>query len=185
MNKRTRALLFALSVVVGYGLLMRAAFGINTIRYSVMSLTFFITVPFGMGYLTIFLSDIEDVKSRSYRICAPWFPVLIFLAVTLVIKIEGWACWFMILPFFLLFSSLGGVLAGYFKLRRHKRSNKFQLSFLILLPFAAGPLENLISHIPGPGMRPTLIPIFIPPLKESGAMWSGYAKSPRGKTTAS
>ncbi|HXB93015.1 MAG TPA: hypothetical protein VNU72_12025 [Puia sp.] len=148
MNKRIRALLFALSVVVGYGVLMRAAFGIKTLG-SVMSLSFFITVPFGMGYLTIFLSDIEDVKARSYRICAPWFPVLIFLAVTLVIKIEGWACWFMILPFFLLFSSLGGVLAGYFKLRRHRRSNRLPLSLLFLLPFVARPLENLISHIPG------------------------------------
>ena len=52
-------------------------------------------------------------RARPHRAGLP--PRSVF---TLVFAIEGWACWLMVLPVFLLSASLGGLAAGYFKLRR-------------------------------------------------------------------
>lgn len=53
----------------------------------------------------------------------------------------------MVLPFFLLASSLGGLIAGYFKLK--KKDKKIYVSLLVLSPFFISPIENLIGAVPG------------------------------------
>ncbi len=111
---------------------------------SVMSWTFFLTTPCGIGALMIYFSPIEKVKSLKYRIFYPWIPVFLVLAITMILMIEGWACWLMILPLFLLFASIGGLIAGYFKLK-NKKSENLNLSVLVLLPFLIGPLEHTIE----------------------------------------
>lgn len=76
----------------------------------------------------------------------PWVPVLLFFILTLILAIEGWACWLMILPLFLLFSSLGGLVAGYYKLK--SKSDKIYVSLFVFLPLLISPLEGLIEKIP-------------------------------------
>jgi hypothetical protein len=44
----------------------------------------------------------------------PWVAVLVFFLVTFMFGLEDCACWLIGLPVYLLFSSLGGVTAGYF-----------------------------------------------------------------------
>ncbi|MEP7265294.1 MAG: hypothetical protein ABI772_12385 [Bacteroidota bacterium] len=63
--------------------------------------------------------------------------------ITLVISLEGWACWVMVIPLFLVTSSLGGLLGGYLKVRKQNR--KTYLSFLVMLPFLLSPIENYIG----------------------------------------
>src|SRR5690606_19033484 len=85
-------------------------------------------------------------KSWAYRIFAPWMPVFIFLFITLMLHIEGWACWIMLLPVFLVATSIGGVIGGYLKSRKAK-NEKLQVSILLLLPFFVSPIEHFIGSV--------------------------------------
>ncbi len=51
--------------------------------FTVMSISFLFLVPFGIGALTIYLSDVEKVKSKLYRVFMPWVPIFAFLIATL------------------------------------------------------------------------------------------------------
>ncbi|MDP4245837.1 MAG: hypothetical protein Q8932_08315 [Bacteroidota bacterium] len=105
--------LLVLGIPVTYMLVLRLVFDLDIFRNfaAVMSLTFLFSLPFGSGYLIIALSSIENVRSRSYRILMPWIPILILLMITMAFAIEGWACWLMVLPGFL-------VLDGSYELER-------------------------------------------------------------------
>lgn len=117
--------------------------------WELMSITFFVSLPYVVGAISIFLSKTEDVRKIRYQILFPWAPIFGFLIITLIFLIEGWACWLMVLPLFLLFASLGGLTAGYFKLRKSNRTNNLHLSLAVLLPFFIGPIEKAVGEIPG------------------------------------
>ena len=108
--------------------LLRLAFGASIFDdfLSVMSWTFFITVPAGLGALMVYYSPIGKVKSKTYTIFAPWIIVVLVIAVTILIGLEGWGCWIMITPLFFLFSSIGGLIARYFKLKNNKLLQKYK-----------------------------------------------------------
>jgi hypothetical protein len=116
-------------------------------------------LPTIMGALTIYLSNDENLKSKPYRLFMPWVPVLFFFVITLVANIEGWACWIMILPIFLIAASLGGSIGQYYKNRKNDTLN---ISFLTLLPFFLAPIENFIGAIPGTYEAYTFIDIQAP-----------------------
>ena len=115
----------------------------------VMTVSFLLLVPCAIGALTIYFSDIEKVKSVRYQITMPWTILIVFLAITIAFTLEGAACWIMALPLFMLASSTGGLIAGYFKLKKHQKNERLNLSILVLLPFFAAPIENAIGSIPG------------------------------------
>ncbi|SKA09642.1 hypothetical protein SAMN04488128_102733 [Chitinophaga eiseniae] len=137
-------------VPVVFALVMYAIFndGMSTL-FSLMGLAFLIGVPFGIGALTIYFSPREAVESRAYRILAPWVPIIIFFVVTLLLAMEGWACWLMILPLFLLAASAGGAVAGRFKRRDTDKEERTYISLIVLLPLIVSPIEQLIGKIPG------------------------------------
>ncbi|EOG6895175.1 hypothetical protein ACLH3T_000509 [Flavobacterium psychrophilum] len=128
-----------------FALLLRISFGAIIFNdfLSVMTWTFFLLVPAGIGALFIYFSPIEKVKSIAYRILAPWIPIILVIALTIVIGLEGWACWIMISPLFLIFASIGGLIAGHFK---NKKNENLNISILVLLPFLIGPIENAIPR---------------------------------------
>lgn len=148
MNKKLKTWLLILLLPVAYALLVRFVFGLWFLRYTftVMSASFLLGLPFGVGYLTIFLSPIERVRSWSYRIFAPMVPILAFFILILLLAIEGWACWLMILPIFLIPSILGGLTAGHFRLRKEKKDNKLKVSIILCLPFLLSSVEHYIPH---------------------------------------
>jgi len=139
-----------ITIPVLFGLLMRFMFDIDSWEslYKVMSVSFIFLVPFGIGVLTIFFSSVERVQSIGYRILMPWVPILGLLSITIALTIEGWACWMMALPIFFAAGSLGGLTAGYFKLKKHKNENTY-ISLLVLLPLFVSPIEQAIGSIPG------------------------------------
>lgn len=162
MDRTTKNLIIAIGIPTIYALILRVIFGINDWYelFSVMSLTFLFLLPTIIGALTVYLSMPEKVKSFAYRFFAPWIPILLFLVITLALAIEGWACWLMILPVFLIAASLGGLLGGYLKFRN---SNvKLNISLLVLLPFLLGPIESIIETIPGTYKAYTYIDIDAP-----------------------
>jgi len=85
-----------------------------------MTISFLLFLPSGIGALTIYFSKTENVRSRAYQIFMPWCPVFAFFVLTLIFFIEGWACWIMVLPLFMLGASLGGLIAGYYKIKGGK-----------------------------------------------------------------
>jgi len=162
-QKLTKAMI-VLGVPVLYAFVLRFVFDIDIFQNfaAVMSLTFFISLPFGVGLLTITLSDVKKVQSLRYRIFQPWIPILVFFLLTLLLSIEGWACWLMMLPVFLVLASLGGLTAGYFKLRKHSSSNKLNVSIAVLLPFVLLPGEDLAKARAGQYEAYTYIDIVAP-----------------------
>lgn len=138
--------------------------------YGVMTVWFMFGLPAIVGALTLYLSTEEKARKISYRLLAPWLPILIFLILTLLISIEGWACWVMALPVFFVSGSVGGVIGGY--IRSKKKNNKTYLSFLVLSPLFAGPIESLIDAIPGTYKAYTFIDIQAPADK----IWSNVTR---------
>uniref|UniRef100_UPI0040490ACC hypothetical protein n=1 Tax=Fulvivirga sp. TaxID=1931237 RepID=UPI0040490ACC len=150
-QEKFERILKVIGIPVVFALTLRYLFDIDEWQslWGIMTITFFISLPYIVGVLTIYLSNIENVKSLRYRILYPWISIFAFFAITMLFSIEGWACWTMILPIFLLFSSLGGITAGYFKIKKSKHPNNMHLSVAIILPLFLSPIEKTIEEIPG------------------------------------
>ncbi len=162
MNPNLKRTLIAITIPTTYALLLRFVFGFERWDdfFEIMSLTFLFLSPVIVGALTTYLSDVEKLESLNYRIFAPWIPVILFMFLTLLFAIEGWACWLMILPLFLIASSIGGLLGAY--LKRKQNENKLSISLLVLLPLLLGPMENLLETIPATFEAYTFIDIEAP-----------------------
>ena len=164
MNKKIKSTIIAIGIPVVYAILVRMAFGMRLKTwddyFQVMSTTFLFLLPTIIGALTVYLSSQEKAKSIAYRIFTPWVPVLLFLILTLAWGIEGWACWIMILPVFLLAASIGGLFGGY--LKTYKKNDRLNISLLVLLPFLVGPIESVIETIPATYKAYTYIDIDAP-----------------------
>ncbi|WP_439555405.1 hypothetical protein [Dyadobacter sp.] len=70
--------------------------------FAVMTLSFLLCMPFGMGFLTIYFRGEKNAARKRDAILIPWLPLSAFVILTLFWQLEGWACWVMILPLFIL-----------------------------------------------------------------------------------
>ena len=125
-----------------------------------MSVSFLFVLPTIVGVLTVYLSSYEKAKNRYYQIVAPWLVLLLFILITLLTGIEGWACWLMIMPVFMVASSIGGIFGGY--LKKQKEARYLKVSLLILIPFLSAPIEHSIDKIPAKYQAYTYIDIEAP-----------------------
>lgn len=162
MNKNLQNFLIVIGVPTLYAIVLRLFFGVDQWNdlFEVMSISFLFCLPTIVGALSVYFSKLEKVESLSYRIFMPWVPIGLFLVVTLLLAIEGWACWLMVLPLFLIAASLGGLLGGYLKLRNS--TNRLQISILAALPLLLAPLESLIDKVPATYEAYTYIDISAP-----------------------
>jgi hypothetical protein len=170
-SKLTKTLII-IGIPTLYAIVLRLFFGIKDWNdlFTVMSVSFLLCLPTIVGALTVYFSSEENVRKFRYRFFVPWIPIFIFFFITLLVSLEGWACWLMILPFFLLAASIGGLIGGYFKLR--KRDSKVYISLLTLLPFLVSPIENFIGSIPGTYEANTYIDINAP----AGKIWNNITR---------
>lgn len=145
-----------------YAIFLRLLFGIDSwdSLLTVMSVSFLFCLPTIVGALAIYFSSEENARSFKYKFFVPWIPIFIFFALTLALAWEGWACWLMVLPLFLIASSIGGFIGAYFKFR--KKDNTVYLSVLTLLPFLMAPVEHFVGAIPGTYKAYTFIDIQAP-----------------------
>lgn len=148
-----------------YAILLRLLFGVSTWKelFDVMSVSFLFCLPLIVGALTIYLSSVENVENLAYRIMVPWIPIFLFFVITLFFALEGWACWLMVLPLFMVVASVGGLIGGYYKLK--EKNNTLYVSLFVLLPFFIAPVENMIGKIPGTYKAYTYIDIQAPDSK--------------------
>lgn len=166
MKKSTlRTTLIAITIPTLYAIVLRLIFGITTWDelFGVMTVTFLFLLPTIVGVLTVYLSSEENAKKNSYKVFAPWIPIILFLVITLALAIEGWACWLMILPLFLIAATIGGFIGG--SLKQRQGNEKLNVSILVLLPFIFSPIESLIETIPGTYKAYTYIDINAPAQK--------------------
>ena len=136
-------------IPVLYALAVIAVFSGNSNSdiLSFMSVSFLFTMPAVMGFFTVYLAPPQKAAKTVFKVFAPWLPIILLLLITVLFHLEGWACWIMILPMFLIVASIGGVVGAIFNERKHNRT--LSVSFILLLPFLASPAEQLISFIPG------------------------------------
>lgn len=148
---KNQKLIIAITVALGFAFLMRYVFAINTLSklYSVMTVTFLLGLPFAVGFITVFLCKMDSIRYKVNAFFIPFIPIVAFFLITLLAKIEGAACWIMILPVFLIFAGLGGLTARYYRLKKEDRTNNTYVFIIALLPFLISPLEKMISVIPG------------------------------------
>ena len=163
MNKQTVITMLKILIIpTVYALLLRTVFGESTWSgvFNMMSKTFLFLLPSIVGALTIYFSKEEKVRKFTYRFFMPWIPIFAFFLITLFFAIEGWPCLVMILPIFLIAASIGGLIGGFFKLR--KKENKLYVSVLSILPFLISPIENYIGAESAPYSAYTSIDINAP-----------------------
>lgn len=161
MNPKLKKTLLAIGIPTAYALVARYFFGLEwNSLFMVMGLTFLFALPVIIGALTVYFSEPEKAKSTRYCITTPWLPVILFMAITIVFAIEGWICWLMALPLFMLGGSVGGLIGGY--LRSRKGNDRLNVSVLVLLPFLLAPLESMIETIPATYEAYTYIDIDAP-----------------------
>jgi hypothetical protein len=161
-NQRILTVLKIIAIPTLYAILLRFFFGVTTWKdlFSVMSITFLFCLPTIVGALTVYFSSDENAQVVWYKTLIPWIPITLFFIYTFTFHIEGWACWIMISPLFLLASSIGGHIGGYFKNR--KKNNERFISAFVLLPFFISPIENMVGSIPGTYKAYTYIDIQAP-----------------------
>jgi hypothetical protein len=135
-----RSILVGVLVAAVYGVAMRAF-----IEYpiagqavlTVMTLDFMVLMPFVLGYLSVIP---HPNPSLPYRIFVPWIPTALSVAALAVFGIEGIICIVMAAPVLILFASVGGLVAGFVRLRSAR-----QVAALAALPLLVGPIEGRIG----------------------------------------
>ncbi len=148
MNKKDiTSTIIAIAIPVIYGLTIVLLSDLSTFDglIQLMTVSFIFVIPTFIGVLSILLSPIERVRNGFYQFSFPWVPISILILLTIFFALEGLICWLIILPVFLIASSIGDLIGGYFKLRNHR--NDLSLSILIILPFIIFPLEQFIGSI--------------------------------------
>ena len=144
-----KLLLFGAAVGALYGILIRFAFGSRVINQfvGVMSLAFLFVMPFVCGFIAVYFAEIRKQQSVVVWLLVPWLTILGGCAVMLLFVIEGWICIIMYLPVGLVFSSVGGVIAGLLaRNKRLKRVGNITTACILFLPFIFSPLESSLNR---------------------------------------
>jgi hypothetical protein len=167
---RRPALLGALSGLV-YGLVARmiADHGMGDPLggfFGVMTWTFLLVVPLVIGYLTV---RPHPQPSWTFRLVAPWAPVLLSVLISWLVGWEGAICIVMGLPLLLVLSSVGGMIGAALGPRRNGPGIA-----IALLPLLLGPLERQVAVPTSLRRVETSIPIDAP----AARVWSQIIEVP-------
>lgn len=137
---------------VAYGLVSRLAFeGERLAGYGAMTLAFVVLVPMAVGYLAVALAG-RGGGRLPMALLIPALTTVACLAFVLASGLEGIICVILIAPLFLLFAVTGGLMANAMR-RRGRRRYGSALAAVLLLPYAAAPLEG---RLPLPDARRTV-----------------------------
>lgn len=160
--KKYKNYLYSFTIPLIYAFILRAFFldDLFSIAVGIVSFTFIILGPMCIGALIIALSPADKANNFVYAIFVPWIVIIVFLALTFVLKFEGAICLAMAAPAFLICSSLGGLIVCL--IRRSRMSNKLNIAAALILPFLLSPLENSIEIGPSTYEADTYIIIDAP-----------------------
>src|SRR5437660_6675464 len=129
---------------LGYGLFIRGGMvALKANFISVMSIAFLILLPLAMGFIAVFTAERKIPQGFLMWIVLPWIPVLLGTAASLLFLWEGWICVAMFIPVGLVWSSIGGVIAGgVVHLLRSRNARNMSAACVIMLPLLFGSWEK-------------------------------------------
>jgi hypothetical protein len=139
----------------GYGVAARLGFENPDAApgFGVMTLAFVVLVPLVVGFLTVSLAPRGERMSNA--VVLPLVTCMACLGFVLAVGLEGMICVILVAPAFLFFSVLGGLLGrGLRTWARSRRMYASGVATVLLLPYAAAPLEN---RVPLPDTRRTVV----------------------------
>jgi hypothetical protein len=147
------ALAVAVSCGVAYGVVSRLWFeGDRLAGYGAMTFAFVVLVPMAVGYIAVAFAPGGARRMRT-AVLLPAVTAVACLAFVLACGLEGTICVILIAPVFLLFAAAGGLLAGAMR-RQSRRTYASGVATMLLLPYAAAPLEG---RLPLPDARRTVV----------------------------
>ena len=110
---------------------------------TVMSVAFVFLIPFAMGFVTVFTAQRESDHGVPMWIVLPWIPVLLGTAVSLFFLWEGWICVVMFVPVALVWSSIGGLIAGgVVRMIQSRAARSMSAACVLILPMMVSPWER-------------------------------------------
>lgn len=149
MRLPVAAVAVAVSCGVAYGVVSRLWFeGGRLAGYGAMTFAFVVLVPMTVGYLAVAFAPGEAWRMRK-AVLLPAVTAVACLAFVLASGLEGTICVILIAPVFLLFASAGGLMAEAMR-RQSRRMYASGIATMLLLPYAAAPLEG---RLPLPDAR--------------------------------
>lgn len=143
LNQRTVAV--AVLGAVAYGLIGRMAFSDQLPIAVPMTFTFIFLIPMAVGYLAA-TGEKGEWRARE-AVLFPFTAALMVLVTVLAIGVEGLICVVMMTPIFLIMALVGGTLAWAVRKVRDRRLRASALLAVLLLPYAAGPVEQRIPQM--------------------------------------
>lgn len=139
LNRRT--LVATLLGAVGYGLAARLAFSESLPIAVPMTFAFIFLVPLAVGYAAASGAAPDGRAKRESAFLALGAAAMVLITV-LAVGVEGLICVVMMAPIFLLMALLGSGLAHLVRSVRSRRMRSTALLVVLMLPYAAGPLEQ-------------------------------------------
>jgi len=137
-----------------YGLLFRlfshqSYNQLGPLKFEVVSVSFLVFVPIGMGFFTVLLGDLELNWGWKKSIIIPWTTASLALGATFLLAWEGLICIVLFLPMFLICASIGG-LVGHLANKHLRRPTSGLKGCLCVTGFILPLLSTAIEQKIGP-----------------------------------
>lgn len=144
----SKPLMIAATVVGGvvYGLVARLAFSESLPIAEPMTFTFIFLVPLAVGYASVAGSP-RDQRRAFTGLLLSLAATFILLVTVLAVGVEGLICVVMMTPVFFVMALAGGALAILVRNIRNRRMRATAFLTVLMLPYAAGPLEQRMPQL--------------------------------------
>jgi len=108
----------AAPAILAFALPFFSKFQAFTDSPQLLSILAILVLPFSEGLLLIAGSSTKKNLLLSYRMLTPWLAILLFFFIGFLFNLKDCACWIIGLPLYLILPSVGGLTAGYFRLKK-------------------------------------------------------------------
>ena len=148
---------------VVYGLILRGAVQIHWPVPPVLSFGFILSVPFGMGFIAVFLAERQTPQSFGAWLYVPFVTVSVALFGTMLAAWEGFICVAMFAPIAWLCGIGGGITAGLIARYMRRSAANVSLMIVIVLPFLVTPPAQKLFYSYDVRSVSSVIDIHAPP----------------------
>lgn len=129
-----------------YGLFLRVGFEWKVLHewFQIISASFLICAPFGVGALAVFVSSLNAPLTVGRQIAVSSLAMLCFLFAMFALWLEGFICIVLVVPVFFVAAIIGGLVTGL--IVKYFKKPKSTVYGIALLPLMLNPFEALLPH---------------------------------------